>query len=214
MASAWLGAVCYTIQIYYDFSGYSDMAIGLGRVFGFYFLENFDLPYRSKSITEFWRKWHISMGSWFRDYVYIPLGGSRVSTKGRHVFNLFVVWLLTGLWHGANWTFIIWGLMYFILLTLEKFTGLDKRLGRFGHIWTMFFVIVGWVIFRADTASYALSYLGTMIGFSGVGLLDGVFTALLGQYWIIILAGIVLSVINKEKIVKVFSKGHRRLYQL
>ena len=116
---AWLGAVCYTLQIYYDFSGYSDMAIGLGRMFGFHFLENFNYPYISRSVTEFWRRWHISLSTWFRDYVYIPLGGSR---KGpwRTYRNLFVVWLLTGVWHGANWTFLCWGLFYFLLLCLEK----------------------------------------------------------------------------------------------
>ena len=123
---AWLGAIAYTMQIFFDFSGYSDMAIGLGKMFGFKFLENFDYPYISGSITEFWRRWHISLGSWFRDYVYFPLGGSRVKSKGRLIFNLFVVWLLTGIWHGANWTFIIWGLMYFVLLVIEKLTGMHK----------------------------------------------------------------------------------------
>ena len=111
----WLGAIAYSLQIFFDFSGYSDMAIGLGRIFGFQFLENFDYPYVSKSITEFWRRWHMSLGTWFRDYLYFPLGGSRCS-RGRNIFNLFVVWLLTGLWHGANFTFIVWGLMYFLLL--------------------------------------------------------------------------------------------------
>ena len=112
--AAWLGAVFYSLQILFDFSGYSDMAIGLGKMFGFEFLENFNYPYISRTVTEFWRRWHISLSSWFRDYVYIPLGGSRVSSRARHIFNLFVVWLLTGIWHGANWTFILWGLMYFV----------------------------------------------------------------------------------------------------
>ena len=111
---AWLGSLCYTMQIYYDFSGYSDMAIGLGRMFGFHFLENFRYPYRSRSITEFWRRWHISLSTWFRDYVYFPLGGSRVDAPWKHLRNLFAVWLLTGIWHGANWTFIAWGLLYFL----------------------------------------------------------------------------------------------------
>ena len=119
VAGSWLGALCYTFQIFFDFSGYSDMAIGLGRMFGFHFLENFNFPYISRSITEFWRRWHISLGSFFRDYVYFPLGGSRVS-KPRLIRNLFVVWLLTGIWHGANWTFLLWGIMYFILLTAEN----------------------------------------------------------------------------------------------
>ncbi|MDR2020575.1 MAG: MBOAT family protein [Treponema sp.] len=120
VASAWLGAVSYTIQIFFDFSAYSDMAIGLGLMFGFHFLENFNYPYTAKSISDFWKRWHISLSTWFRDYVYIPLGGSRVS-KGRYIFNLFAVWFLTGTWHGANWTFIVWGLYYFLLLVTEKF---------------------------------------------------------------------------------------------
>jgi alginate O-acetyltransferase complex protein AlgI len=128
VAMAWLGAIAYTLQIYFDFSGYSDMAIGLGRMFGFHFLENFNFPYVSKSITEFWRRWHITLSTWFRDYVYIPLGGNRVS-KGRHIWNIFVVWFLTGVWHGANWTFICWGLLYFVLLMFEKLTGFHKKNG-------------------------------------------------------------------------------------
>ncbi|MDR2137258.1 MAG: MBOAT family protein, partial [Synergistaceae bacterium] len=118
-ATAWIGAIAYTLQIYFDFSGYSDMAIGLGWMFGFHFEENFDYPYISKSITEFWRRWHISLSTWFRDYLYIPLGGNRGS-KSRTIFNLFIVWLLTGMWHGANWTFIVWGLYYFVLLLAER----------------------------------------------------------------------------------------------
>lgn len=126
-ATAWVGAICYTFQILYDFSGYSDMAIGLGKMFGFHFLENFNYPYISKSVSEFWRRWHISLGTWFRDYVYIPLGGSRVK-KERLIFNLFIVWLLTGVWHGANWTFIVWGLGYFAILCFEKITGYPVHL--------------------------------------------------------------------------------------
>ena len=167
---AWLGAIAYTMQIFFDFSGYSDMAIGLGRMFGFKFLENFRYPYISSSITEFWRRWHISLGTWFRDYVYFPLGGSRVKRKSRLVFNLFVVWLLTGIWHGANWTFIIWGLLYFVLLTFEKLTGFNKlsKLKIIRHIYTLLFVVLGWVIFRSDTLIDALNYLGVMFGSNGV----------------------------------------------
>ena len=161
VSAAWLGAICYTLQIFYDFSGYSDMAIGLGRMFGFHFLENFDYPYISTSITEFWRRWHISLGTWFRDYVYIPLGGSRVN-KGRLVFNLFVVWFLTGVWHGANWTFIVWGLMYFILLTIEKLTGFYKTKSKakkaFLWFYTMLFVVLGWVVFRSSSIYDAFNY--------------------------------------------------------
>ena len=167
---AWLGAFAYTFQIYYDFSGYSDMAIGLGKMFGFHFLENFDYPYISRSITEFWRRWHISLGTWFRDYLYFPLGGSRVKTKSRLLFNLFIVWLLTGIWHGANWTFILWGFMYFVFITVEKLTGLDKfflknRLtSMLGHVYTLFFVMMGWVLFRAESLSEAARYIGDLLG--------------------------------------------------
>ena len=129
LATAWYGAFAYTLQIYFDFSGYSDMAIGFGRMFGFHFMENFNYPYISRSATEFWRRWNISLGTWFRDYVYIPLGGNRV-TRRRWGYNLFVVWALTGIWHGANWTFLCWGLWYFVLLLVEKLTGFPEKLGR------------------------------------------------------------------------------------
>ncbi|MDY4573600.1 MAG: MBOAT family protein [Intestinibacter sp.] len=169
---AWLGAIAYTFQIFFDFSGYSDMAIGLGQMFGFKFLENFNYPYISKSISEFWRRWHISLGTWFRDYVYFPLGGSRVDSKKRLVFNLFVVWSLTGLWHGANWTFIVWGLLYFVLITFEKLTGFDKKLGWFGHIYTMLFVTLGWVLFRSDNIMYGIEYIKSMFAMNGNVFMD------------------------------------------
>lgn len=169
---SWLGIIAYTLQIFFDFSGYSDMAIGLGRMFGFHFLENFNYPYIARSVSDFWRRWHISLSSWFRDYVYFPLGGSRVSTKKRLILNLFTVWLLTGIWHGANWTFIAWGILYFVLLSFEKLTGFDKRLGKFGHVYTLFFVILGWVFFRSDTFSYAISYISVMFGFSCDKIID------------------------------------------
>lgn len=160
---AWLGALAYTLMIYYDFSGYSDMAIGLGKMFGFTFEENFNYPYISKSITEFWRRWHISMGTWFRDYLYFPLGGSRSKTAARRIFNLFVVWLATGIWHGANWTFIAWGLFFFVLLMLEKNIGfLEKMPPAIRYIYTMFFVLCGWVLFRSETISGAFLYLKAM----------------------------------------------------
>lgn len=150
---AWLGAIAYMFQIYFDFSAYSDMAIGLGRIFGFKFLENFKFPYISKSITEFWRRWHISLSTWFRDYVYIPLGGNRKGIK-RQIINLFIVWLLTGFWHGAEWNFVIWGLYYFIFLMLEKFVFnkvLAKTPNVIRHIYTLFIVLIGWVIFRCES---------------------------------------------------------------
>jgi D-alanyl-lipoteichoic acid acyltransferase DltB (MBOAT superfamily) len=192
VASAWLGAIAYTLQIFFDFSAYSDMAIGLGRIFGFHFLENFNYPYIAKSIGDFWRRWHISLSTWFRDYVYIPLGGNRVS-KVRLVWNLFVVWLLTGIWHGANWTFIAWGLFYFVLLTIERFTGFEKMLGLFAHVYTLFFVIIGWVLFRAESIRIAADYLSAMFGFGAAGLFDEIFCLYFSNCKWILLAGILLS---------------------
>jgi len=180
---AWLGVVAYSFQIYYDFSGYSDMAIGLGKMFGFHFLENFDHPYSARSVSEFWRKWHMSLSSWFRDYVFIPLGGSRVRTKTRLVFNLFVVWFLTGVWHGANWTFICWGLFYFMLLVMEKLTGFDNRikknlptslLWRAGrHVYVILTFLFGWVLFRANDLTHAMDYFRSMFALAANPLHDG-----------------------------------------
>ena len=166
MALAWLGALAFTFQIYFDFSGYSDMAIGLGEMFGFHFPENFDHPYESKSITEFWRRWHMTLGTGFREYLYIPLGGNR-NGVARQIFNLLVVWFLTGLWHGAGWNFILWGLYYFVLLVLEKFVlrGVLERLpGIVQHLYTMFFVIIGWVIFAFDDMGQLESFLKALFG--------------------------------------------------
>ncbi len=157
----WLGAIAYTFQIYFDFSGYSDMAIGLGRMFGFHYLENFNYPYISKSITEFWRRWHISLSTWFRDYVYIPLGGNRKWV----LRNLFIVWFLTGLWHGASWNFVLWGLYYGLLLVIEKYVIrnlLIKIPPVIQHIYAMFFVIIGWVLFRIENFNYLPFYLKRM----------------------------------------------------
>lgn len=153
--SLWLAAISYTLQIYFDFSGYSGMAIGLGRIFGFHFLENFNYPYIAKSITDFWRRWHISLSTWFRDYVYIPLGGNRVS-KLKWLRNILIVWLLTGLWHGASWNFILWGVYYGIILIIEKlFLGkIIEKLPKFiQHIYALFLIIIGWVIFRIEDFS-------------------------------------------------------------
>jgi len=192
-STAWLGVLAYTFQIFFDFSGYSDMAIGLGAMFGFKFDENFNYPYIASSISEFWRRWHISLQTWFRDYVYFPLGGSRVKSKARLVFNLFVVWGLTGVWHGANWTFIFWGLMYFVLIAFEKFTGFDKKLGKLSHVYTMFFVIMGWVLFRAESMSNALCYYKAMFGI-GVSAVDAGAVAYLKQNAVYFIAAIVFSV--------------------
>ena len=167
----WLYALGFTLQIYYDFSGYSDMAIGLGRILGFEFMENFSYPYISRSITEFWRRWHISLGSWFRDYVYIPLGGNRV-TKPRWFFNIFLVWACTGFWHGADWNFILWGLYFALLLVIEKLWLLKKleKSRVFSRIYTMLLVTAGFVIFDANGMGEAISRLSGMLGFGGAAL--------------------------------------------
>ena len=174
VASAWLGIFAYTMEIYFDFSGYSDMASGLGKMLGFNFLKNFDYPYISTSVTEFWRRWHISLGSWFRDYVYIPLGGNRVST-GKHIRNILIVWALTGLWHGASWNFIIWGLYYGLLLLLEKFV-LKDRLSKIpaplANLYTMVAVIIGWVFFSQTDFMSMGSYFLRMFGIGASAFLD------------------------------------------
>ena len=193
VAMAWLGVLAYTLQIYFDFSGYSEMAIGMGRMFGFHFLENFDYPYSSRTITEFWRRWHMSLGTWFRDYVYFPLGGSRVKSKARLVFNLFVVWSLTGIWHGANWTFLLWGLLYFVLLTIEKLTGLSKKPNWFGHIYTLLFVMLGWVLFRANNLTEAFRYIGVMFGVGSSGLYDSDFLMYISNFKFYLIAGVLAS---------------------
>ena len=165
----WVYAVSYTLQIYFDFSGYSDMAIGLGKILGFDFLENFNYPYISKSITEFWRRWHMSLGSWFRDYVYIPLGGNRVP-KARWYFNIFVVWCLTGLWHGAALQFVVWGLMFAVLLVIEKHWLLKKleKAKIWNHIYVLFVVMISFVIFNAADMKEAVQYIAGMLGVGNV----------------------------------------------
>lgn len=192
VGTAWLGAVAYTLQIYFDFSGYSDMAIGLGRMFGFHFAENFNYPYIAKSATDFWRRWHISLGSWFRDYVYIPLGGNRCSSK-RWVLNLFIVWALTGIWHGANYTFLTWGLFYFVLLLVERLTHFHEKIGRFSHIYAMIAVILGWVMFRSDNLAMGIHYIDMMFGVGSLGLTDKYFWLYLGQTYSVLTAGIIFS---------------------
>lgn len=188
---AWLGAVAYTLQIYFDFSGYSDMALGLGKMFGFHYDENFNYPYIASSVTEFWRRWHISLSTWFRDYVYIPLGGSRVNT-GRHIFNLFVVWTFTGLWHGANWTFILWGLVYFVAQVLEKYVIKNRMPKCIGHVYTMLVVICCWVLFRAESISAAGTYLATMFGIGASSFSNAAAVNWLSGYGMFLILGIVL----------------------
>lgn len=179
-ALAWWGAIAYSLQIYFDFSGYSDMAIGLGRMFGFHFEENFNYPYVARSVSDFWRRWHISLSTWFRDYVYIPLGGNRCSQR-RWALNMLAVWGLTGVWHGANWTFIAWGLFYYVLLMAEKTTGFAARLGRFGHVYAMLMVILAWVLFRSADISSAGEYVAAMFGANG--LVDNAFWLTLEPTW-------------------------------
>ncbi len=174
VVSAWIGMLSYSLQIYFDFSGYSDMAIGLGKMLGFHFPENFNYPYQSSSVSEFWRRWHITLGNWFRDYVYFPLGGSR-TTQAKMLRNLMIVWFLTGLWHGANFTFIVWGLYYGLLLTMEKlFIKPDKwqRGKLFYRIFTLLLVMFGWVIFRSENLGQAISYLLCLFGIGASGLID------------------------------------------
>lgn len=166
---AWTGAIAYTFQIYFDFSGYSDMAIGLGRMFGFKFPENFRYPYQSVSITDFWRRWHITLSTWFKEYLYIPLGGNRRGLA-RQALNLLIVWSLTGFWHGAGWNFVMWGLYYFVILFIEKLfllKALDKLPKFFRHVYTLLLIIIGWVIFASDDVSVLLPYLGSMFGANG-----------------------------------------------
>lgn len=170
---AWLGAFAYMFQIYFDFSGYSDMAIGLGKMFGFNFLKNFDYPYMAKSITDFWRRWHISLSTWFREYVYIPLGGNRVSVI-KHIRNIMIVWMLTGLWHGASWNFVFWGLYYGVLLLLEKYVygkWIERLPSIIQHLYAVIIVLIGWVFFFSPNLGYAFGYIGVMFGIGGSGLI-------------------------------------------
>ncbi|MEE1304062.1 MAG: MBOAT family O-acyltransferase [Agathobacter sp.] len=176
MATAWLGAIAFTFNIYFDFSGYSDMAIGLGRMFGFHFLENFNYPYMANSVTDFWRRWHISLSSWFKEYVYIPLGGNRKG-MGMQIRNILIVWALTGLWHGASWNFVLWGLYYGLLLMLEKLfllKGLNRCPAIVRHIYTLIIVVIGWTIFAQTDFGQLTEYLKSMFGI-GTALIDSDF---------------------------------------
>ena len=201
---SWLGCIAYTLQIYFDFSGYSDMAIGLGLMFGFEIPENFDYPYIAGTVSEFWRRWHMTLQGWFRDYVYIPLGGNRVKPF-RHIFNLFLVWFLTGLWHGANWTFIVWGLMYFVLLVLDKWLHVDKLPKVIGHIYTLLFVMLGWMIFRADSLHEGIQYIGSMFCLTGNQGIDYNALLYLKEYAYYYVFGLIISVPIIKTINKKFS---------
>ncbi len=199
--TAWLGIIAYTFQIYFDFSAYSDMAIGLGKMFGFDFMENFNYPYISKSVTEFWRRWHISLGTWFREYIYIPLGGNRVK-KSKQIRNIFVVWCLTGFWHGASWNFVIWGLYYGVLLLIEKFilkSFLEKVPDFIKHTYTMLLVIIGWLFFASEDLGFAMEYLKIMLFMSGNAIVDnaGIFYLYTNLIMFIILVVFSTPVIKK-----------------
>ena len=202
---AWMYAIAYTLHIYFDFSGYSDMAIGLGKIFGFDFLENFNYPYISSSITEFWRRWHMSLGSWFRDYLYIPLGGNRVP-KWRWLLNLFIVWMATGFWHGAEWNFIVWGLMYAVLLISEKLwlKGMPKAIG---HIYTLLFVILGFVIFDASSLSDGIGNIGSLFGAGGLPAVTDETLYYLRSYGVILIIAAVGATPLPSKIVERIRKA-------
>ncbi len=187
----WMYAIAFMLQIYFDFSGYSDMAIGLGRVLGFHFIENFNYPYLSKSVTEFWRRWHMSLGSWFRDYVYIPMGGNRVS-KGRWLVNILTVWMLTGLWHGAAWNFVLWGLLFAVLLLAEKWLpGLQKLPNFLRHGYVLLLICLSFVLFNAETLAQAVGDMAGMFGLAGVPLVSQESLYYLRSYGLLFLAGIV-----------------------
>jgi len=212
---AWLGAISYMLQIYYDFSGYSDMAIGLGKMFGFEFNENFNYPYIAKSITDFWHRWHISLSTWFRDYVYIPLGGSRCS-KYRALFNMFVVWMLTGIWHGAAWNFIIWGLYYFIILLLEKNILKEKikRIDSFNWIlksimqfYTLIIVLFGWVIFRSNSINGIVLFVKSMFGVNDIPFIDMNFLSFFSNKVLYIIIGILFCTSIFKRIEKILDNN-------
>ncbi len=188
----WLYAIAFSLHVYFDFSGYSDMAIGLGKIFGFDFVENFNYPYISKSITEFWRRWHISLGSWFRDYVYIPLGGSRVG-KIRLLINILVVWMLTGFWHGAEWNFILWGLYFAVLLVVEKTLLLKwlKNSRVISRLYVLFFVIISFVIFNAVSVKEAFDYIGAMFGAGSYPLISSEAIFYLKDYWLVFILALI-----------------------
>lgn len=207
--ASWFGVAAYTLQIYFDFSGYSDMAIGLGKVFGFNFMENFNYPYTSKSVTEFWRRWHISLSTWFRDYLYFPLGGNRVAPR-RHIINLLIVWMLTGLWHGASWNFVVWGLYYGIFLILEKYffaERIEKLPSILQHLITIFIVSIAWVFFFSNNLTEAIHYLGDMFMLSKLPFANMHFLYLLKSNLVLMIIAIVLSHPKPYKMYTLISKS-------
>ena len=202
--TAWVGAIAYAFRIYFDFGGYSDMAIGLGKMFGFEFLPNFNYPYIAKSITDFWRRWHISLSTWFREYVYIPLGGNRC-TPSRHILNLLIVWMLTGLWHGAQWNFMFWGLYYGVILILEKYlwgSKIEKLPSAVQHIYAFVLVLFGWVFFFSPTLGYAGQYLKVMFGIGANGIFDKQGFFMIFTNWLLIVIAILASAPRGYKLLK------------
>ena len=215
VTSAWVGAIAYTGQLYFDFSAYSDMALGLGKMFGFHFLENFNYPYISKSVTEFWRRWHISLSTWFRDYLYYPLGGNRVS-KAKHIRNIVIVWLLTGLWHGAAWNFVTWGAWVCLLLLCEKFIwgkSLESLPAFLRHTYALALIIITRVFFRSDTVTGATLYIGAMFGSSGT-LMDGQGVFYIVEYWPELLLAVIASMPLKNYIAAILEKRHDALSEV
>jgi alginate O-acetyltransferase complex protein AlgI len=208
----WLGIAAYTFQIYFDFSGYSDMAIGVARIFGLTFDENFNYPYISKSITEFWRRWHMTLSSWFRDYVYIPLGGNRCS-KLRHIRNILVVWALTGLWHGASWNFVLWGLYFAVWLIMEKYflmRFLEKAPAAVSHVYTLLLVMISWVIFYFEDISAIRDYLKGMFGFGGVALVNAQAMFYLTNYAAIFLVAAYFSKPHFRRVIELTHASARK----
>jgi len=203
---AWLGILAFAFQIYFDFSGYSDMAIGLGRLFGFSFEENFNQPYRADSVSDFWRRWHISLGTWFRDYLFIPLGGSRVKSTWRLLFNMFVVWSLTGLWHGAYWKYLFWGICFFVFLAFERLTGLSKKLDKqpLGVLYAMIAVTTITVLIRSDDMAYASGFIGSMYGINANGFWDPLAAMYVREYGVFValalITGLPVGRFVKEKL--------------
>lgn len=193
--SAWGGAVAYTLQLFFDFSGYTDMAIGVGCIFGFNLPENFNYPYMATSVSDFWKRWHISLTKWFTKYIYFPLGGSKVKTTARHIFNLFIVWLVTGMWHGAAMTFIIWAMIYFVLQLIEKYTKWSDILKKLhiGHIYTLLIVVIEWVIFRSTSVSSGAYYIKSMFGLNGNAAINAADIETILKYTVPFVLGIVLS---------------------
>ncbi|MBQ8236416.1 MAG: MBOAT family protein, partial [Clostridia bacterium] len=207
---AWMGILFYSFQIYFDFSGYSDMAIGLGKMFGFRFLENFDYPYISRSITEFWRRWHISLSTWFREYLYFPLGGSRVDKKWKVFRNLLIVWFLTGFWHGANWNYILWGLLFFVFLVLEKtflLKLLDKIPAFFGHAYTLIVVMFSWLLFHFEDLGAGMRWALKMFGVGAQVINDTTLFALLRSLPMIAILCLACTPLPKKLYYRLCAKG-------